>query len=353
MITVDYLIVGQGLAGSAVAQRFLESGISFRVFDQHDQHQASRVASGIWNPIVLKRLKKVWQADAMLDELIPFYRKAEEWFAAEFIDDITVSRLFADDKEIDTWLTQCDTVQFEKLLSPVIKRSGLAGIDMRSGWATVSQSGRINTAVWLDAARKWLLAHELLISDAFQYRQLQISDHSVLYGDIKASGVIFCEGMHAAMRNPYFDYLPFSLTKGEVLIIRSEALNLEQIINSSVFILPLGEHLYKVGATYAWDDLSLKPTTGAREQLLDKAKRIINVPFEVIAQKAGIRPTTKDRRPLLGTHPHHPQLHIFNGMGSRGVLMVPYLSSCFVEYLCGRDTIPEEANINRFAQLIA
>ncbi len=353
MVEVDYIIVGQGLAGTALAQRFTKQSLSFRVIDQLDPHQASRVASGIWNPIVLKRMKKVWQADAMLAELIPFYTQAEELFSARIIDDVKVNRVFADEKEIDTWLEHCDDPQFEDLLSAKIRHTSTAEIDVRSGLARVVQSGRINTEIWLDEARRWLVENDLLISEEFSHYQLNVVSEGVEYGGLKASAIVFCEGMHAAVRNPYFNYLPFALTKGEVLIIRSETLKLDEIINSSVFVLPLGDDLYKIGATYAWDDLSAEITQQARAQLLEKARRIIKAPFDVVAQRTGIRPTIKDRKPLLGTHPKHNNLHIFNGMGSRGVLMVPFLSKCFIENLSGQNSIPPEADVKRFEKLRA
>ncbi len=348
MAKVDYIIVGQGLAGTAMAQRLFEADKSFVLIDQPDIHQASRVASGIWNPIVLKRMKKVWQADAMLKELVPFYKKAEDLCKEHFIDDTKVHRLFAEAKEIDNWLSLCDEPAFEELLSAELYRSEIEGLTIPHGLGKVELSGRINTQIWLDSARKWMLDNGVLIEQEFNHSKLSISEAGVNYEDIQAKSIIFCEGMHAARKNPFFMDLPFALTKGEVLIIKAPKLKLDKIINSSVFVLPLGDDLFKVGATYNWNDLSLEPTEEAKTQLLKKASKIINVPFEVIEHKTGIRPTIRDRKPLIGTHLQYRQVHIFNGMGSRGVLMVPYLSKLFLDYLeKGKELLPE-MDIKRF-----
>jgi glycine oxidase len=48
---------------------------------------------------------------------------------------------------------------------------------------------------------------------------------------------------------------------------------------------------------------------------------------------AGVRPTVKDRKPLIGLHPKNPKIGIFNGLGARGVLMGPYLSKQFSSIL--------------------
>jgi hypothetical protein len=68
----------------------------------------------------------------------------------------------------------------------------------------------------------------------------------VVFGiEIGKQGILFCRGfgMHA---NPYFKNLPLDGTKGELFIIKAPELNLDVIVNTSVFILPFGD-LFKVG----------------------------------------------------------------------------------------------------------
>ncbi len=45
---------------------------------------------------------------------------------------------------------------------------------------------------------------------------------------------------------------------------------------------------------------------------------------------AGVRPTVKDRRPLIGTHPMHSQLHVLNGLGTRGVMLGPAMAKATI-----------------------
>ena len=54
--------------------------------------------------------------------------------------------------------------------------------------------------------------------------------------------------------------------------------------------------------------------------------QMTSAPFEILSHNSGIRPTTKDRRPLLGRHTTLKRLHLLNGLGTRGVLMAPLLS---------------------------
>ena len=52
---VDYIIVGQGLAGSAVAVQLLRAGKKIVVFDRPESNKASHVAAGLFNPITGKK----------------------------------------------------------------------------------------------------------------------------------------------------------------------------------------------------------------------------------------------------------------------------------------------------------
>ena len=62
----DYLIIGQGIAGTTLAHQLLIEGHKVIVVDNNPDTSSSKIASGLWNPIVLKRMKKVWMADEMI-----------------------------------------------------------------------------------------------------------------------------------------------------------------------------------------------------------------------------------------------------------------------------------------------
>ena len=348
MKKVDYIIVGQGLAGSALAQVLMTRGLSFVIIDHPVENQASRIASGIWNPVVLKRMKKVWEADKMLGFLPSFYQQTESIFKTTIIKSQHVYRVFASTKEVDEWLLLSDSPQFEGILDTSIVKPNYPNINAPHGLGKVTKSGRIDTNAWLEGVSTYFLQYNTLREEFFDFSQLKSHTNHVTYTDLTARGIIFCEGMHSVSNNPYFKHLPFALTKGEVLTIHSSELKLDAIVNSSIFVLPLCNDLYKIGATYNWHELNDIPSEKGKNELLENAKKVINVPFTVVQHQAGIRPTIKDRRPLLGTHPAHKNVHIFNGMGSRGVLMAPWLATSFINYLEDGLPLPVEADIKRF-----
>ena len=60
--------------------------------------------------------------------------------------------------------------------------------------------------------------------------------------------------------------------------------------------------------------------------MVEKLKKVIDVPYKIIGQAAGIRPAVKDRRPLVGIHKTHKNLAVLNGLGTRGVMIAPTLA---------------------------
>jgi glycine/D-amino acid oxidase-like deaminating enzyme len=178
------------------------------------------------------------------------------------------------------------------------------------------------------------------------YQNLALDLDLLQYAEIRTRHIVFSEGL-GVRKNPYFSYLPLKGTKGEVLTISAPELKLNAAIKSSVFIIPIGKDLYNVGSTYNWEDKTNTPTRQAREELLTKLETFITCDFDVVEHLAGIRPTAKDRRPLVGRHPEHQNLYVLNGLGSRGVMIAPYVAEQLYNYIENDIPLSSEININR------
>ena len=83
-------------------------------------------------------------------------------------------------------------------------------------------------------------------------------------------------------------------------------------------------------------------------KLIEKLEKVINVPYKILSQTAGIRPTIKDRRPLVGTQPAFPNLAILNGLGTRGVMIAPTMAKALFNYLEKGEELDPEIDIKRF-----
>jgi hypothetical protein len=199
-------------------------------------------------------------------------------------------------------------------------------IDSPFNFGEVLHSGYLDTALLLDVYKDFLNSKYLLQNETFDHSLLEKNKDFVSYKNYKAKNIVFAEGF-GMLSNPFFSKLPLDGTKGELLLIKAPHLNLKVIVKTSIFIIPVGIDLYKVGATYNWQDKTNIPTEAAKKELVDQLKELIQCEFEIIEHYAGVRPTVKDRRPLVGTHPIHGNIHVLNGLGTRGVMLAPAMAT--------------------------
>lgn len=311
---------------------------------------ASRVAAGLYNPVVFKRLVKSWMADDLLPFMDEFYPEMEKLLEAEFYFSKRILKPFAEEQEKALWLKKT-TEPIGKYLNESIYTEDLNGIVYNPlGISEVMHAGNLDTIKFLNTCKAYLQKQNAYIEDAVDYAQLVLQEKTVVYKGITADKLIFCEG-YKAVDNPFFSWLPFKLTKGETLTIKlthDHAIPFKMVLNKAVFILPIGNDLYKVGATYEWNDLTELTTEKGKADLVEKLKKVLKVPFEVVNHQAGIRPTVSDRRPLIGIHPEHAQLAIFNGLGTKGVMLAPFFANQFSNFLETGFPLDTEVDIARF-----
>lgn len=341
----DYIIVGFGLAGMSFAEQLRKHSKRFVVIND-DSQQSSRVAGGLYNPVILKRFTLAWNAQSQLETALAFYETLESYLDLRIKETLPVLRRFTSIEEQNGWIAAADKPSLSPFLSLMLHENTNPALDMPYHCGEVLHTGRIRLNELLQAYLEILDQEGRLLKESFDYSVLEHAD-GVSYKDLKAKHIVFCEG-YGVVKNPYFQYLPLLGNKGEYLTIRAPALRLDAAIKAGIFILPLGDDLYKVGATYDHRDKSPKPTRAARLDLEQKLKKVLKVDYEVVGQVAGIRPTTQDRKPLLGTHPKYPHMHILNGFGSRGVLVGPAMGSALYAAIQKGKPIDPTIAIDRF-----
>ncbi len=341
---IDYLIIGAGLAGIAFAEQARRNGKKFLVADGSRQ-SASVVAGGIYNPIVLKRFKKVSNAESSLEAMHHFFDDIRKFIDVEYRNPLKIYRRFSSIEEQNDWFAAAD--KFPGFLIPKIIRNDNRMIAADFGFGEVSGTGYVDTKCFVGDYREMLSKNGQLIHDDFDFDQLKIEADHVSYKDIKSKHIVFAEGM-GLQQNPFFNDLPLQGTKGELLMLRVPDLRIDVMIKAGVFIMPLGGDLYKVGSTYDWTDKSNMPTAKGKAELLDNFEQIVSCPYEVVSHLAGIRPTVKDRKPLVGTHHVYQNVHVLNGLGSRGVMLAPKLASDLFQWIENGIPLQADINIRRF-----
>jgi glycine/D-amino acid oxidase-like deaminating enzyme len=341
----DYLIVGSGLSGVMLCEALRKRGKSFKVISNKSQ-QASIVASGLYNPVVLKRFNKAWDAEKHLPVAMSAYEELELFLGIKIDYKLPIYRLFSSIEEQNNWIIASDKIPLKPYLISNIKSNINQNIYAPYGYGEVKNTGRIDTKLLLESYSNVLNNEKLISHESFEYDKLKISK-KIVYKGIESENIIFSEGF-GVRQNPFFNYLPMEGTKGELIIINAPKLNSEVIIKSSVFIIPIGKNDYLVGSTYAWDDFNNDPTINAKNKLLNKLDKLILCPYKVVYHRAGIRPTVIDRRPLVGQHKSHQNLYILNGLGSRGVLIAPTVANALINLIEDKLPLQKEINISRF-----
>jgi glycine oxidase len=343
---IDYLIIGSGLAGISFSEMALQKGKSILVLDNNSQN-SSKIAGGLYNPVILKRFSEVWKAQEQLQLMKGFYTTLEGKLNCRVDFKIPILRKFFSVEEQNNWFSASDKTTLAPFLSTQLISKKYPGIDSPYGYGEVLQTGYVDTAMLFNKYREYLVQHELFREESFDYNALQVLEDGIRYKDIEAKHIIFAEGF-GIHSNPYFNNLPLDGTKGELFIIKAPQLDLDVIVNTSVFILPLGNDLFKVGATYNWKDKTDLPTKEGKAELMIRIMEILNCEFEVVEHFAGVRPTVKDRRPLVGTHPDFESIHILNGLGTRGVMLGPAMAKALFEFIENQTPLDTVIDIKRF-----
>jgi len=343
---IDYLIVGCGLAGISFSEIALRNNKSILVIDDNSQ-VSSRVAGGLYNPVILKRFSEVWKAEEQLNLMEDFYNKIELELKIKVNFKLPILRKFFSIEEQNNWFAASDKPLLAPFLSTKLIFNKFSGIDSPYDYGEVLHTGYVDTALLLDKYHEYLIENNYLLKESFDHSKLIINDDYLEYKSYKAKNIIFAEGfgLHA---NPFFQDLPLDGTKGELFIIKAPELNLDVIVNTSVFILPMGNGFFKVGATYNWKDKTDLPTEEGKKELVERIKEIINCDFEIVSHFGGVRPTVRDRRPIIGTHNKYPSLHILNGLGTRGVMLGPAMAKDLFYYIENKTALDPVIDIERF-----
>lgn len=346
----DYLLIGQGLAGALLAYFLRADGHEVAVLDDAQPRGATRVAAGLINPVTGRHFVKSWR----IDELLPFarstYRALESELDVPLYHERTIIRALHSIEEENNWLGRCADPGYRAYISD---EAGLGAygdwIVPPHGFGAVKGGAQVEVGTLINKYREVLESEGCLFRESIDYTKLILTDDGVRYGNIQARQLVFCEG-HWTRENPFFQSLPLIGDKGEILIVRFPAgVQFDAILKHRVFVVPLADSSYWIGSNYDSRFESDAPTEQGRGWLEQNLRRTLTCPFEVLAHRAAIRPTVRDRRPLLGRHPQHAQLAIFNGLGAKGASLGPFWARHFADYLQEKTTLDPMVDIGRFS----
>jgi glycine/D-amino acid oxidase-like deaminating enzyme len=345
----DYLIVGFGLAGMSMAAILEVNNKTFDVIDL-PVNEAHRVIGGMYNPVILKRFTPAWKAHEMWMQSQKWYRYFEKKFDKQFIYPFEIYRILQSIEEQNNWAVASDKKVMKEYMHLPIEANKHDGIVAPFGLGKLDGVGRVAGEEILEYYRYVLQHQSKYKNELFEYSELTIGQEKISYQGNDYSKIIFAEGNFIS-KNPFFNYLPMKVSKGEMLIVKIPNLNLKSAIKSKVFMVPIEEDLFIVGATYQWNDPTYEMTQNGKKEIEEKLQSFLKLPYEIVDYKSGIRPTVLDRRPLIGQHSHHKNMYVLNGLGTRGIIYAPALAENLFQHIESASPLIKEANINRFNHL--
>lgn len=315
-------IIGHGLAGAILAETLSDAGLRVRVWDDGGP-AASQVAAGLYTPLTGRRLVRSWALEEALPVVNHFYPELEKKLQVPFFHPLHSLRIFRSEAERTEWERQPDPIH--------TRVCDVSGYPFLSPWGgcEVRGGGWVNLPPMLQALQA--------------YRQ-QRGEWGAPDGS--ADITVWAEGIKAS-DNPLWQDIGWRHAQGDILTLDIPGLPEDRIYHPGKFLLPLGQQRFRCGATYDWDATHPAPTRKGRAEIEADLSAVLQLPFQVLAHEAGIRPVAKARVPVAGPHPEHPDQWIFNGFGSKGVLMAPWMAARLLAHLQNGAALPKETQAAR------
>lgn len=350
MKQVDFLVVGQGLAGSALALRLLELGASVLVADRGDPDSATRVAAGLVTTIAGRSMNASWEQESYLAEALQFYHHLEQQVGEPLFHPARIERGFVDEKQRAKWQAKAadldDWVEGALAQSERWPYGGIALRPALCGDLTQAGAGWLDTKKYLETVRQEL--GEYHITAELREEELEWLNGRVVW---RGNGqmwsfrkVIFCRGA-AGLLSGAFSYLKHRSAKGEILTVQTPSPP-EHILSSNGWVVPIGGDLCRVGASYEWDELNTVPTATARAELLGKLRQLGIDCAAVVRHEAAVRPIIRNSQPVYLEHPERQGLGLFNGLGSKGVTYAPKVARLIAEHLVEGAPLPKWLSVS-------
>ncbi len=327
------LVSGQGFAGSLLAWFLIKNGCEVTVIDNNDRSSSTRVSAGIMLPVTGRRLAKTQNADVILPFAHRLYQDIEKETGEPCFSPKKVLQLFSSIANRNEWYARSADVGMEDYVGEILDKSVIdPSIKNEFGGVLLKQSGSVNPLLLLEIMKKFIQQNGTYFADNLNWDELKFSNSSIQWNTNAYDYVILCEGYLANSEGP-FKYLPFKPAKGEILDFRAPLLSSDYIIVSGNYILPMMNNMFRIGATYEWENLDTKITETAAMELEKNLTELINCDYQITLQQAGVRPSIRDRRPLLGFHPEYKRLGVFNGLGTKGAMQGPYYANQMSELI--------------------
>jgi glycine/D-amino acid oxidase-like deaminating enzyme len=335
-----------------MSHNLIKAGKKVLVIDEAKPHTASKIASGIINPVTGRRIVRTWMIETLLPFALNTYKELEEELNIALVKECTLLD-FHPTSQMKEAFDVRSQLESEYLHRPQKEENWQRYFRYNYGIGEVSPCLLVDIQTLLKEWRSKLLQYNLLLEENFDWSVCKIEKHIITYKGITASKLICCEGVEGT-QNPYFKLLPYAPNKGEALIVAIRGLPKENIYKQGITIVPWKkDDLFWIGSTYEWNYRDTYPTQAFRKKVEEQLNYWLKLPYNIIDHWASERPANVERRPFVGVHPLYTSLCIFNGMGTKGCSLAPYFARELTEHLIHNTPLSPSADVQRFARILS
>ncbi len=348
----DYIIVGQGVSGTFLSWYLINAGKKVLVIDEQKPFTASKVASGVINPVTGRRIVRTW----MIETLMPFSFDAYTAIGNELRVSIISQKNILDFHPTPQMMLAFKErlpVESDYLRVPENESDYQQYFNVTFGIGEIHPCYLVDVNSLLIEWRKKLRNQNSLLEEVFDVEQLIThNSESVTYNGITATKIIFADGAIGA-DNRYFKLLPYAKNKGQAIIAEIPNLPRTNIFKQGITIVPWQDDLWWIGSTYEWNFKDLNPSVEFKNKVAQQLAAWLKLPYKIVDHIAAERPANLERRPFVGLHPIYSNIGILNGMGTKGCSLAPYFAKQFTESLVSNTPIIPLVNVQRFTKVLS
>lgn len=338
------------MCGTLLSRELLSRGKSLVVIDCDKLYSASKVASGVINPVTGRRIVRTWR----IEELLPFawttYNNFGNELGAEIVKQCDILDFHSSRQMAEVFEERLPNEPYLSEVNDTTELSQMFNFHYSVG--QVSPCLLIDLQTMLPLWQKSLINKNALLQEAFSWENCKVEMNTVTYKNFVAEKIICCEGV-AGFHNPYFKNLPYTHMKGEALIVSIPGLPRTNIYKQGINIVPWKDDLFWIGSTYEWNFKDMNPTPAWRKKVEEQLAYWLKLPFKIVDHIASDRPANMERRPFVGLHPLYNSVGLFNGMGAKGCSLAPFFANQFANHLIDAPPIYADADVKRFEKVLA
>ena len=341
------LIIGQGLAGTALAWRLWEREVPFVIVDRDEAITCSKVAAGLITPITGMRLTVSWRYALFYREALRFYRGCGRRLKQRFLFPRGYVRLLKNEQEIAKW----EKRRRDPDMQPFLHRQPP---QLNADVVHNPQNGfQQRHAAWLDTTA-YLQASRAFFESLASWRKADVKPdevhddaQGVTWNDQSFTHVIWAQGW-SAQHHPLLHWVPFQSALGTILTVTADLHGEKRILNRGCWLLPRNDGTLRAGSTYEWSFADQNTPSPTQVQELEATlQTLLKTSAQITATQSAVRPIIKNRQALMGTHPSHPRVAFLNGLGSKGSLRSPWLARHLLEHLLDGTALDEAFDLQQ------